>query len=160
VSVLAEGGRKVGGGTLLFDEVIRPPNARTVTLVLRLPSEDEKYAPLSVDKGLWVTVQELGSVRKQRRGIELQSVPGDELEAHADEFSKAATLLATTLLRCVLDFCSIRAMSGRQGGRVESGKVEWLSGRDVFAERSWAGNVSVCLDPTSVFESAASVGAV
>jgi hypothetical protein len=37
--------------------------------------------------------------------------------------------------------------------------VERLSGRDIFAYGSWAGDVSVSLNPTSAFESAASVGA-
>jgi hypothetical protein len=42
----------------------------------------------------------------------LQPVPGNELEAHADELSKAVVLLAATLLHPVLDFCGIRAVGG------------------------------------------------
>jgi hypothetical protein len=59
-SVLAEGGRKVGGGALLLDEVVRASNACAVELVSRLPNEDKKYVPLTVDEGLWVTVRGLG----------------------------------------------------------------------------------------------------
>jgi hypothetical protein len=58
-SVLAEGGRKLGGGTLLLDEVVRAPDARAVKLVSRLPDEHKKYAPLAVDEGLWVTASRL-----------------------------------------------------------------------------------------------------
>jgi hypothetical protein len=55
VSVLAEGGGEVGGGPLLLDEVVRVPNACTVALLSRLPGKDEKYTPLTVNEGLWVT---------------------------------------------------------------------------------------------------------
>jgi hypothetical protein len=60
VSVLAEGGRKVGSGALLLDKVVRASNTCTVELVSRLPNEDKKYAPLAIDEGLWVTVRGLG----------------------------------------------------------------------------------------------------
>jgi hypothetical protein len=58
-SVLAESSRKAGGGALLLDEVVRASNARTVTVVSRLPNEDEKYTPLGIDEGLWVTARGL-----------------------------------------------------------------------------------------------------